>query len=64
MKEQSKIICSLCKKELIWNNDFDYEDYGREGGGIVGVYSCVNNKCSVEDIIIYTKWKNKTYITA
>jgi len=55
MNEQSKIICPLCKKELLWNNDFDYEDYGKEGDGIVGVYSCVNNKCNVEDIIIYTK---------
>ena len=53
--KEEGIICSLCKKELLWNSDFDYEDYGLEGAGIVGIYSCKNKKCIVEDIQIFTK---------
>ena len=55
MSEQSKIICPLCKKELLWNNDFDYEDYRREGDGIVGIYSCTNDKCNIEDKKLFKK---------
>jgi hypothetical protein len=47
--------CSACLKELIWGGDHDYEDYGQEGEGIVGNYSCSNEDCSVEMIIIYTQ---------
>lgn len=32
--------CLNCGHELIWQNDFSFEDYGREGDGIVQVYAC------------------------
>lgn len=38
--------CWYCNSKLIWQNDFDYEDYGivdREG--IVAVLCCSNEKC-------------------
>ena len=54
-KEEKGIICSFCRKRLLWNSEFDYEDYGLEGTGIVGSYSCKNKKCIVEDIQIFTK---------
>ena len=54
-KEEKGIICPLCKEELLWGSDFDYEDYGIEGTGIVGFYSCKNKKCNVEDVKIFTK---------
>lgn len=38
--------CWFCGKELIWNNDFSFEDYGLEGEGIVMVLSCPNCGCS------------------
>jgi hypothetical protein len=47
--------CTDCNKELIWGGDFDYEDYGREGDGIVSNLSCPNNDCDVETVIIYRK---------
>ena len=49
------MICSICEKELIWGGDHSYEDYGKEGEGVVGNYTCPNSKCDVEDIFIYTK---------
>jgi|TARA_R100001443_G_scaffold48710_1_gene61118 hypothetical protein len=53
--EEEGIICSICRKELLWNSDFDYDDYGLEGDGIVGHYTCRNKMCHVEDIQIFTK---------
>lgn len=32
--------CFFCKHELIWNSDFDNEDYDIETPGVVGVYTC------------------------
>ena len=53
--KEEGIICPLCKKDLLWGSDFDYEDYGISGSGIVGNYTCVNKKCSVDEIQIFTK---------
>lgn len=55
MKKENKMKCFYCQNDLLWNNDYDYEDYGIEGDGIVSVYSCHYDKCNTEDIIIYTK---------
>ena len=40
--------CWHCKEELIWGGDFDFEDYGYEGDGIVSNLSCSNCEASVE----------------
>lgn len=34
--------CSACNSKLIWQSDFDAEDYGFEFEGIVSVYLCSN----------------------
>ena len=44
------MICPMCNHRMIWNADFDFEDYGIEGSGMISEYSCSN--CSV-DITIY-----------
>jgi hypothetical protein len=46
--------CNFCDTELIWQNDFDYDDFDIEGNGIVGIYCCINNDCNVDEIHIYT----------
>lgn len=46
--------CYRCQAKLIWNSDFDYEDYGLDGEGIVSVLSCTNDKCNTE-IEVYTR---------
>ena len=33
--------CWHCNEELIWGADFDYEDYGMDGEGIVSNFSSV-----------------------
>ena len=48
------MVCN-CKKDLVWGGDHSYDDYGLEGDGIVSNYSCYNNECSVETVIIYNK---------
>lgn len=35
-------ICGICGTPLIWGADFDFEDYGMEGEGVVSNYSCPN----------------------
>lgn len=41
-KEQNAVgtSCFACGGTVSWQNDFDFEDYGRIGEGIVHVYHC------------------------
>lgn len=39
--------CFHCLRYAVaWDSDFDFEDYGRDGGGIVHVCHC--NNCGAE----------------
>tara|TARA_R110002051_G_scaffold221804_4_gene285409 strand:+ start:2952 stop:3104 length:153 start_codon:yes stop_codon:yes gene_type:complete len=40
--------CWHCKAELIWNSDFDFEDYGLEEEGIVTHLSCPECPANVD----------------
>ena len=40
--------CWHCQTELIWGCDFDFEDYGIEGEGIVSSFSCPNCPVTAE----------------
>lgn len=40
--------CIICKGQLIWQNDFDFEDYGVDGEGVVSVFQCSNMDCQTE----------------
>ena len=40
--------CWHCNNKLIWGGDFDYEDYGLDGEGIVSNLSCSNCDSYVE----------------
>lgn len=40
--------CWHCDAELIWGSDFDFEDYGLEGDGIVTSLSCPSCSATVE----------------
>ena len=40
--------CWFCGCNMIWNSDFDYEDYGLDGDGIVAVLSCLNCEAFAE----------------
>ena len=55
MKRINKIICPVCRANLLWGGDNDYDDYGIDGEGIVSNYTCVNKECEAEDVIIYKK---------
>lgn len=48
--------CWFCGSELIWGNDFSFEDYGLEGEGVVANLSCPS--CgAVADF--YSKFENE-----
>ena len=34
------MICAHCGSKLVWQNDFDFEDFHLEGEGIVSFYDC------------------------
>ena len=38
--------CWHCRENLVWNNDYSYEDYGLENEGIVTVLHCSNENCN------------------
>lgn len=40
--------CWYCSSDVIWQNDFTYEDYGCEGDGIVSVLICSSEECNAE----------------
>lgn len=40
--------CWHCQSKLVWNADFDFEDYGIEGDGIVTNLTCSNSECGCE----------------
>ena len=37
-----------CTNSVIWDSDFNYEDFGYEGDGIVHVYHCTNCGAQIE----------------
>ena len=45
--------CWHCQEDLIWGGDHTYEDYCIEGEGIVTNLSCSNDKCDVEQVLVY-----------
>ena len=49
--------CLECGSDLIWGGDHSYEDYGCEGEGIVSNYSCSNEECPTELILIYKRYE-------
>ena len=44
-REFRQMKCWHCKNELIWNSDFNYEDYGLDGDGVLSALSCLNQSC-------------------
>lgn len=41
--------CWYCESEVIWQNDFTFEDYGyEEEEGIITVMTCSNDGCKAE----------------
>lgn len=53
IKDMNK--CNECNSELVWGGDHTYEDYGLEGEGIVSNYTCSNESCPIEMILVYSK---------
>ena len=43
----NKCLCHFCRSELVWNNDFTFEDYGIfDNDGIFAVLTCSNEECN------------------
>lgn len=40
--------CWHCREELIWQGDFNFEDYGFDGEGVVTALSCSSCEAEVE----------------
>ena len=55
MKPSNMFKCRDCQTELLWGGDHMNEDHGLEGDGIVSNYTCQEEDCSVELVMIYTK---------
>lgn len=40
--------CWYCRADMIWQSDFTYEDYGRQGEGMVAILLCSECNASAE----------------
>ena len=47
-----RMLCWYCGHPMIWGSDFDAEDYGHEGPGIVSTFSCSHCKATAELTIL------------
>ena len=47
------VKCFFCRGALIWQNDFDTEDYGIDEEGIVSVLTCSNCGANWEGVQIF-----------
>ena len=47
--------CPNCNKKMIISGNYDYDDMGMEGLGIVTDLVCGNKNCNCEGILIYEK---------
>ena len=56
------IKCPRCGEEFIQGGDFDYEDYGYEGDGIVSNMSCRTDWCQAEILLMMPEPKNKEFV--
>lgn len=45
--------CYCCESELIWQSDFDFEDFDLFEIGIVTILYCPNEQCNVDEIRVY-----------
>jgi hypothetical protein len=52
--------CPMCEKEMIWQTELDYTDFNidSDDDGIVGIYTCHNEQCNVQDVHIFTPLNN------
>lgn len=47
--------CWVCGSKMIWQNNFDYEDYNIfEEEGVVSVLQCSNDKCDTHAEFYHT----------
>lgn len=53
MGEQNMYKCFHCgERAVCWDADFDFEDFGYEGQGIVHICHCGNCGAEIEDRIL------------
>ena len=52
VNHQRRDVCWLCGGRLIWGADFDAEDYGYEGDGIVATLHCSSCGADVTYVLI------------
>jgi transcription elongation factor Elf1 len=54
-KAENRCSCWFCGSEMIWGCDFNFEDYGLDGDGIVATLTCSGCEATAE---FYTKFES------
>lgn len=47
--------CPNCKKPLLQQSEWNYEDFGIEGPGVVQIYICNEEDCITEQVQVFMK---------
>ena len=50
------VSCYNCGTEMIWGNDFDFEDCGYEGDGIVSCFTCPTCDTYAEFVVPFREY--------
>ena len=45
------VNCYNCKSEMIWGNDFDFDECGYEGEGVVKCFNCPRCETYAEFVV-------------
>ena len=56
------VKCYNCEAEMIWGNDFDFDDFGYEGEGIVSCFTCPKCDTYAEFVIPNKKSKYTNFM--
>ena len=58
MEEVKRLKCTYCAENIGPSSSWSYDEMGYEGEGIVTIYSCHNELCTVDEIYIYQPIKD------
>ena len=48
IRTQCALAVGVSEKSVIWDSDFDFEDYGYDGEGVVHICHCANCGADIE----------------
>jgi hypothetical protein len=58
MNEEKRLKCTYCGGNITPSSSWAYDEMGYDGDGIVTTYSCMDEICTVDEIMIFQPIKS------